>query len=229
MTGGSALLLLLGIGLLYMQLQGLDKSDMDDPEPLTVSSTIEEQVAEAQRIRQEQHTSEEMINTLELMDPSEASLAVQAAAENRWPDNQNMQDSYTEKQMTALSELSALEIDASHKEALLNNAIQEHKSDFRKIQSEYLEQLKAHEEMNAPVLSPLEKRFIENARAKYGDDYKLIRHEYSRQLEAYEWVESQTLDTEAKRQIMAEAKAKRGEDYAMIRFVYEEQFPETKE
>lgn len=231
MAGISALVFLLGIGLLYMQLQGLDKSDMaePEPEPLTASSTIEEQVAEAQKILQEQYASSELVNTLSLMNLSEASLAVQKTAQEQWPDNQRAQDNFTERQMTALSELSAMEIDAPHKETLLNHAIETKLPDFRDMQSEYLDQLEAYEEMNDSCLPPLEKRLIELAKVEYGDNYVLIRHEHTRQLKAYQWIEAQTLDTEAKQQAMADAQAKRGEDYAMVRFIYEEQFPETNE
>src|SRR5690606_10633899 len=178
---------------------GLDKSDMAESEPLSASSTIGEQVAEAQKIRQEQYRADELVNTLTLINSSEASLAVKQLAQEEWPDNRRLQDDFSEKQMTALSELSAMEIDAPHKETLLNNAIQEIVPSFRNMHSEYMDQLAAYEEINNSRLPPLEKRLIEIAKVDYPDNYIVIRHEYRRQLQAYQWIEAQTLDTEAKR------------------------------
>lgn len=228
-AGISALVFLMGIGLLYTKLQELDKSDMAESEPLSASSTIEEQVAEAQKIRQEQYRADELVNTLTLINSSEASLAVKQLAQEEWPDNRRLQDDFSEKQMTALSELSAMEIDAPHKETLLNNAIQEMVPSFRNMHSEYMDQLAAYEEINNSRLPPLEKRLIEIAKVDYPDNYIVIRHEYRRQLQAYQWIEAQTLDTEAKRLAMADAKAEWDEDYAMVQFIYEKQFPETDE
>lgn len=122
-----------------------------------------------------------------------------------------------------------MEIDAPHKETLLNNAIQDKVPSFRNMHSEYLDQLAAYEEINDSRLPPLEKRLIEIAKVNYPDNYILIRHEYRRQLQAYQWIEAQTLDTEAKQQTMADAKAEWDEDYARVQFVYERQFPETDE
>lgn len=218
-AGISALVFLMGIGLLYTQLQELDKSDMAESEPLSASSTIEEQVAEAQKIRQEQYRADELVNTLTLINSSEASLAVKQLAQEEWPDNRRLQDDFSEKQMTALSELSAMEIDAPHKETLLNNAIQEMVPSFRNMHSEYMDQLAAYEEINNSRLPPLEKRLIEIAKVDYPDNYIVIRHEYRRQLQAYQWIEAQTLDTEAKRLAMADAKAEWDEDYAISLFM----------
>lgn len=187
MAGISALIFLLGAAILYIQLQGLDKSDMDSAPPPEIP-TIEEQLAEAQQLRQEQHASEENFNTLSLLNPSLASLAIEDKAEEEWPDNKNLQDEYVEEHAAALTELFALTIDEPHKDAILTNAIRQTPVTFKQILSYYTDQL-----------------------------------------EAYEWIESQTLDTEAKQQAMADSQSNWGDDYAMVRFVYTEQFPETAE